>query len=57
MTPTTPLVPVRARRAAVALAALEDLAHGLEARDDLLAEWREDDVVARALDLHRLRDG
>lgn len=57
MTAAAALVPVRAGRAPVALAAMQHFAHRLQARDDLLAERRENHVIARALDLHRLRDG
>lgn len=53
MTPTTPLVPVRARRPAVCLSALQDVSDAFEGSDDLFAERCEDDVPAsRTLDLH-----
>ena len=56
VTATTALVPVRARRAPVAFSTLQNLMHALQARHDLLAEGREDDVCAGTLDLHGLGD-
>lgn len=44
MTPRAALVPIRARRAAIALPALEDLFDALEAGDDFFAQRGEDAV-------------
>jgi hypothetical protein len=52
MAATTPLVPIRARRPAVALSASQHLAHTREASDDLLPQTTEDDLATRTATLN-----
>lgn len=54
MTPTAPLVPIRARRPSVRVTSLQDLFDTGEIRHNFFSERREPDVRTRALDLDRL---
>ena len=55
MTPTTPLIPIRARRSPVPFTSLQHLFHPIQTRHDLLPEGREHNfTTCTTLELHEI---